>query len=58
MKHFDADAVNRLLAERPISLVSLAPTMLSRLLDAKMRNRGIHDSDWSCWVGKRLRSSW
>lgn len=37
MKRFDVDAVNRLLAERPISLVSLAPTMLSRLLDAKAR---------------------
>ena len=35
IKHFDAAAVNRLLAERPISLISLAPTMLSRLLDAK-----------------------
>lgn len=35
MKHFDVDAVNRLLCERPISLVSLAPTMLQRLLDAK-----------------------
>ena len=34
-KHFDAAAVNRLLAERPISLISLAPTMLTRLLDAK-----------------------
>ena len=32
---FDVDAVNRLLAERPITLVSLAPTMLTRLLDAK-----------------------
>ncbi|MCY4020809.1 MAG: o-succinylbenzoate--CoA ligase [Chloroflexi bacterium] len=35
MKHFDVDAVNRLLATRPISLISLVPTMLSRLLDAK-----------------------
>ena len=37
MKRFDADAVNRLLTERPISLISLVPTMLSRLLDAKAR---------------------
>jgi len=37
MKRFDVDAVNRLLSERPISLVSLVPTMLSRLLDAKAR---------------------
>ena len=37
MKRFDADAVNRLLAERPISMISLVPTMLSRLLDAKAR---------------------
>ncbi len=37
MKRFDVDAVNRLLAERPISLISLVPTMLSRLLDAKTR---------------------
>ena len=36
-KHFDAAAVNRLLAERPISLISLVPTMLSRLLDAKIQ---------------------
>ncbi|MCY4073579.1 MAG: o-succinylbenzoate--CoA ligase [Chloroflexi bacterium] len=35
MKRFDVDAVNRLLTERPISLISLVPTMLSRLLDAK-----------------------
>lgn len=35
MPRFDVDAVNRLLAERAITLVSLAPTMLSRLLDAK-----------------------
>ena len=34
-KHFDTAAVNRLLAERPISLISLVPTMLTRLLDAK-----------------------
>ncbi len=34
-KHFYAAAVNRLLAERPISLISLVPTMLKRLLDAK-----------------------
>ena len=37
IKHFDAAAVNRLLAERPISLISLVPTMLSRLLDAKIQ---------------------
>lgn len=37
IKHFDAAAVNRLLSARPISLVSLVPTMLSRLLDEKAR---------------------
>ncbi|MXV93545.1 MAG: o-succinylbenzoate--CoA ligase [Chloroflexi bacterium] len=34
---FDVDAVNRLLSEQPISLVSLVPTMLQRLLAAKQR---------------------
>ena len=37
MRHFDAAALNRLLSARPISLVSLVPTMLSRLLDEKAR---------------------
>ena len=32
---FDVDALNRVLAQRPITLVSLAPTMLRRLLDAR-----------------------
>ena len=32
---FDVDAVNHLLTQKPISLVSLVPTMLGRLLDAK-----------------------
>ena len=35
---FDAQAVNRELSEKPITLVSLVPTMLQRLLDAKMRD--------------------
>ncbi len=34
---FDAPELNRILSERPITLVSLAPTMLQRLLDAKTR---------------------
>ncbi len=34
---FAVDAVNRALSERPISLVSLAPTMLLRLLDARQQ---------------------
>ncbi|MCY4147337.1 MAG: o-succinylbenzoate--CoA ligase [Chloroflexi bacterium] len=34
---FDVDEVNRALSEKPISLVSLVPTMLRRLLDAKQR---------------------
>ena len=32
---FDVDAVNRKLSDHPITLVSLVPTMLQRLLDAK-----------------------
>ena len=32
---FDVDALNQVLAQRPITLVSLAPTMLRRLLDAR-----------------------
>ena len=35
MQRFDGAAVNRLLSLKPISLVSLVPTMLSRLLDEK-----------------------
>ena len=34
---FDAHEVNRILREHPITLVSLVPTMLQRLLDAKKR---------------------
>ncbi len=34
---FDVDEVNRALSENPISIVSLVPTMLQRLLDAKTR---------------------
>ncbi len=34
---FDAREVNRVLSEHPITLVSLVPTMLQRLLDAKTR---------------------
>ncbi len=34
---FDAVAVNRILSDHPITLVSLVPTMLQRLLDAKTR---------------------
>ena len=34
---FDLDATNRLLSERQISLVSLVPTMLQRLLNVKAR---------------------
>jgi len=34
---FDAGEVNRILSEHPITLVSLVPTMLQRLLDAKTR---------------------
>ncbi|MCY3797989.1 MAG: o-succinylbenzoate--CoA ligase [Chloroflexi bacterium] len=34
---FDAEAVNRQLSDHPITLVSLVPTMLQRLLDAKTR---------------------
>lgn len=37
MRRFDEGAVNRLLSERPITLVSLAPTMLTRLLDMQQR---------------------
>ncbi len=32
---FDVDALNQALVQRPITLVSLAPTMLRRLLDAR-----------------------
>ena len=32
---FDVEVVNRLLSARPISLISLVPTMLQRLLDAR-----------------------
>ena len=32
---FNADAVNQALSQRPITMVSLAPTMLRRLLDAR-----------------------
>ena len=32
---FDVDALNRVLIQRPITLVSLVPTMLRRLLDAR-----------------------
>jgi O-succinylbenzoic acid--CoA ligase len=32
---FDVDEVNRILTEKPITLVSLVPTMLQRLLDAR-----------------------
>ena len=35
---FDANEVNRILSEHPITLVSLVPTMLQRLLDAKRRH--------------------
>ena len=34
---FDVREVNRILSEHPITLVSLVPTMLQRLLDAKTR---------------------
>ncbi len=34
---FDVEAVNRLLSDQPISLVSLVPTMLGRLLDGRGR---------------------
>ena len=34
---FDVDAVNRKLSDHPITLVSLVPTMLQRLLEAKKR---------------------
>ncbi len=34
---FDVDQVNQKLSDRPITLVSLVPTMLQRLLDAKTR---------------------
>ncbi len=34
---FDVDEVNRTLCDKPISIVSLVPTMLQRLLDAKKR---------------------
>ncbi|MCY3831797.1 MAG: o-succinylbenzoate--CoA ligase [Chloroflexi bacterium] len=34
---FDAREVNRILSDHPITLVSLAPTMLQRLLDVKTR---------------------
>ncbi|MDE2750559.1 MAG: o-succinylbenzoate--CoA ligase [Chloroflexota bacterium] len=34
---FDAGEVNRILSEHPVTLVSLVPTMLQRLLDAKTR---------------------
>lgn len=34
---FDVNEVNRALSENPISIVSLVPTMLQRLLDAKTR---------------------
>lgn len=37
MRRFDEGAVNKLLSEQPITLVSLAPTMLARLLDSKQR---------------------
>lgn len=37
MRQFDEGAVNRLLSEQPITLVSLAPTMLTRLLDMQQR---------------------
>ena len=37
LMRFDVAAVNRALSEQPITLVSLAPTMLRRLLDAKTR---------------------
>ena len=37
LMRFDIAAVNRALSEQPITLVSLAPTMLQRLLDAKTR---------------------
>ena len=32
---FDVDALNRILSQRPITVVSLVPTMLRRLLDAQ-----------------------
>ena len=35
---FDAREVNRILSDHPITLVSLVPTMLQRLLDAKRRS--------------------
>jgi len=35
---FDVNNVNRVLSEHPISIVSLVPTMLQRLLDAKQRD--------------------
>lgn len=35
---FDVKEVNRVLSENPISMVSLAPTMLQRLLDAKQQD--------------------
>lgn len=35
---FDAREVNRILSEHPITLVSLVPTMLGRLLDARKRS--------------------
>ena len=39
---FDLDAANRILSGQPISLVSLVPTMLQRLLNAKVRPWNAH----------------
>lgn len=39
---FDAQETNRVLSDNPITIVSLVPTMLQRLLDAKTRNWNPH----------------
>ncbi len=38
LRAFDVNEVNRVLSEQPISIISLVPTMLQRLLDAKKRD--------------------
>ena len=49
---FDVDETNRVLSDHPITLVSLVPTMLKRLLDAKTAP-GIQNSALSCSGARR-----
>ena len=56
---FDVQETNRVLSENPITIVSLVPTMLQRLLDAKTRpwnpRLAPHLARWRSAIGRTAR---